>query len=306
MFAKKLKNFLVESIKANCQTKMPKYTRYLYDVDHVVAALSVAIIAQSDFDEVLFWADELHSSGFPEMLTAVIWSCFYGHFAAVNPLMEKYILRKLAADDPWSVLKNLFHRQKYQNSNETSTIGPKRGRKPKWLDEFTDNKHIKNVLVSPCTASVAEYAKHHTDLVPLYTTLLAFYTSTDAGDVTFFASHSRQTQYLFILAMVRMMSLPEEEIHTKKIYLVLSDADVWFLGYIRDDIDTEGRKVPAYKLLNERRLFPGGGVSFTGNIWESKEMLCETPLWRDRFSLDEEKFCEMYDYQPDDYCRRVM
>ena len=58
---------------------MPKFTRYLYDVCHVVSALSAAIIAQSDFDEVLFWADELYSSGFPEMLTAVIWSCFYGH-----------------------------------------------------------------------------------------------------------------------------------------------------------------------------------------------------------------------------------
>lgn len=302
MFAKKLKNFLVESIKGNSRTKMPKYTRYLYDVDHVVTALSAAIIAQTDFDEVLFWADELHSSGFPKMLTAVIWTCFYGHFAAVNPLMEKYIQRKLAADDPWSVLKNLFHRQKYQNSNETAPT--KRGRKPKWLDEFTDNKHIKNVLLSPCTESVAEYAKHHMDLVPLYTALLAFYKG--AGDVTFFASHSRQTQYLFILAMVRMMSLPEEEIHTKKIYFVLSDDDVWFLGYIRGDIDTEGRNVPAYKLLNERRLFPGGGVRFTGNMLDNKEMLCETPLWRERFLLDKEKFCEMYDYQPDDYCIRIM
>jgi len=283
---------------------MPKYTRYLYDVDHVVAALSAAIIAQSDFDEVLFWADELHSSGFPEMLTAVIWTCFYGHFAAVNPLMEKYIQRKLAADDPWSVLKNLFHRQKYQNFNETAPT--KRGRKPKWLDEFTDNKHIKNVLLSPSTASVDEYAKNNTDMTPLYMTLVAFYATKGccAVDVAFFTSHSRQTQQLLILSMIHMMRLPEEAIHTKKIYLVLSDADVWFLGYIRGDIDTEGRKVPAYKLLNERRLFPGGG--FTGNIMESKEMLCETPIWRERFSLDEEKFCEMYDYEPDDYCRRVM
>lgn len=284
---------------------MPKSTRYLYDVDHVVAALSAAVIAQSDFDEVLFWADELHTSGFPEMLANIIWSSFYAHFAAVNPLMEKYIQRKLEANDPWSVLKNLFHRQKYQNSNETATIGPKRGRKPKWLDEFTDNKHIKNVLLSPSTASVAEYAKYHMDLVPLYTALLAFYKGT--GDVGFFTSHSRQTQYLLILSMVRMMRLPEEEIHTKKIYFVLSDADVWFLAYIRGDIDTEGRKVQAYKLLNERRLFAGGG--FTGNIMESKEMLCETPLWRERFEkfgYDEEKFCEMYDYEPDDYCRRIM
>lgn len=286
---------------------MPKFTRYLYDVCHVVSALSAAIIAQSDFDEVLFWADELYTSGFPEILANIIWSCFYGHFAAVNPLMEKYIQRKLAANDPWSVLKNLFHRQQFQCTNDDATAAaPKRGRKPKWLDEFTDNKYIKNVLLSPSTATVAEYAKHHMDLVPLYTALLAFYTKTDAGDVSFFVSHPRQTQYLFIHAMVRMMSLPEEAIHTKKLYLTLSEDDFWFLGYIRGDIDTEGRKVPAYKLLNERRLFPGGG--FTGNIMESKEMLCETPLWRERFEKfgdDEEKFCEMYDYEPDDYCRYV-
>ncbi len=105
-----------------------------------------------------------------------------------------------------------------------------------------------------------------------------------------------------------MMLLTEDEINTKKIYMTLSEDDNWFLGYIRGDIDTEGRKIPAYRLLNERRLFhePDG---FTGNMFAAKEMLCETPLWRDRFSEcvdDEEKFCEMYDYQPDDYCKSIM
>ena len=283
---------------------MTKLTRYLYEMNHVVGALTAAIITQADFDEVLFWVDELYTSGFTRELDDVIWTCFYMHFAAVNPLMEKYIRRKLAADDPWSVLKNLFHRQ-------THMIGitcepPKRGRKPKWLDDFTDNKHIKNVLLSPSAVTVTEYAKHNADMTPLYTTLVAFYRGVDAGDVEFFTSHSRQIQQHLILSMIIMMTLDEDEIHTKKIYFVLSDYDNWFLGYIRGDIDTKGRKVPAYKLLNERRLFPGGG--FTGNIWDSKEMLCETPIWRERFEKfgDEEKFCEMYDYQPDDYSRRVM
>jgi hypothetical protein len=287
---------------------MPKLTRYLYEMNHVMTALTAAMIAQSDFDEVLFWADELYSSGFTRELADVIWSCFYMHFAASNPLMEKYIRRKLAADDPWSVLKNLFHRQQCQ---PVACDPPKRGRKPKWVDEFTDNKHIKNVLLSPSADTVYDYAKHNADMTPLYTTLVAFYTSKGfncVGDVEFFSSHSRQIQQHLILSMMTMMLLEEDEMHLKKIYFVLSDDDNWFLGYIRGNVDTEGRVVPAYKLLNERRLFVEDGVGFTGNIWDSKEMLCETPIWRERFEKfgDEEKFCEMYDYQPDDYCRRVM
>lgn len=286
-----------------------KLTRYLYRLDHVKTALIAAIIAQTDFEEVLFWADEVYTSGFAAILNDIIWLCFYTHFAAVNPLMEKYIRRKLAADDPWSVLKNLFHRQKCEN---VACEPPKRGRKPKWLDDFTDNKYIKNVLLSPSEATIADYAKHNSDMTTLYTTLIAFYTSkgccTSVPDIEFFTSHSRQIQCALILSMMTMMLLTEDEINTKKIYMTLSEDDNWFLGYIRGDIDTEGRKIPAYRLLNERRLFhePDG---FTGNMFAAKEMLCETPLWRDRFSEcvdDEEKFCEMYDYQPDDYCKSIM
>jgi hypothetical protein len=282
-------------------------TRYLYRLDHVKAALTAAIIAQSDFDEVLFWADELYTSGFATILNDIIWLCFYNHFAAVNPLMEKYIQRKLAADDPWIVLKNLFHRPMCENV----ACEPKRGRKPKWLDELTDNKHIKNVILSPSVATIADYAKHNTDMTLLYTTLIAFYMSKGCCEITpdiaFFTRHSRQIQCALILSMMTMMLLTEDEINTKKIYLTMSDDDNWFLGYIRGDVDTEGRKVPAYRLLNERRLFPEPGGGFTGNLLENKEMLCETPLWRDRFSDDdEEKFCEMYDYQPDDYCKSIM
>lgn len=285
-------------------------TRYLYSRHCVINSLNDAIIAQSNFEEVLFWADELYTSGFKLDLVDVIWTCFYTRFAAANPLMEKYIRRKLAADDPWSVLKNLFHRQQCEN---IAAEPPKRGRKPKWLDDFTDNKHIKNVLLSPSVETIADYAKHNSDITPLYTTLIAFYTSkgccTGDADIDFFTSHSRQIQQHLILSMMTMMLMEENDMNLKKIYLTLSDDDVWFLGYIRGDIDTNSKKVPAYKLLNERRLFAGDGVKFTGNIWASKEMLCETPIWRERFAQfgdDEEGFCAMYDYQPDDYCRRVM
>lgn len=287
---------------------MLRLTRYLYNVDHVKTALVAAIIAQSNFEEVLFWADELYSSGFCAILNDVIWLCFYTHFAAVNPLMEKYVRRKLAANDPWSVLKNMFHRQTCENV----MCEPRRGRKPKWLDELTDNKYIKNVIISPSTTTIADYAKHNSDMTKLYTALIAFYTSKGFSvknpDFEFFSSHSRQIQCALILSMMTMMLMEEHEINTKKIYLMLSDDDVLFLDYIRGDVDTEGRKVPAYKLLNERRLFPEPN-GFTGNLLANKEMLCETPIWRERFSEcegDDEKFCEMYDYQPDDYCRRIM
>lgn len=290
---------------------MPQlFTRYLYDAKHVADALTAAIVAQSNFDEVLFWADELYTSGFTDILTTVIWTCFYARFAASNPHMVKYIRRKLAANDPWCVLKNLFQRQMCV---PLVCEPPKRGRKPKWVDEFTDNKYIKNVLLSPCMETIADYAKHNADMTPLYTTLASFYASKgcSAGDVDidFFTSHSREIQAHIILSTITMVLLEEHEMNLKKIYFVLSDDDAWFLGYIRGDIDTSGKKVPAYKLLNERRLFAGDGEKFVSNIWKSKEILCATPIWRERFERfgdDEDGFCALYDYEPDDYCRRIM
>ena len=290
---------------------MPQlFTRYLYNTEHVVAALTAAIVAQSDFEEVLFWADELYTSGFAAMLTTVIWTCFYTHFAAANPHMEKYIRRKLAADDPWSVLKNMFHRQMCA----PVVCEPlKRGRKPKWVDEFTDNKYIKNVLLSQSMETIADYAKHNMDMTPLYKTLITFYASKGCcagdGDIEFFTGHSREIQKCLILSMMTMMVMKEHEMNLKKIYLTLSDDDDWFLGYIRGDVDTRGKKVPAYRLLSERRLFAVDGEKFTSNIWKFKEILCETPIWRmrfERFGDDEEGFCALYDYEPDDYCRRIM
>lgn len=281
---------------------MVKLTRYLYNVDFVVNALTNAIVAQTNFEEVLFWADELYTSGFSQTLNDNIWLCFYTNFAATNPLMEKYIQRKLTENDPWNILKNLFQRQKCVNiSCET-----KRGRKPKWLDEITDDKYIKNIIISPSDATISEYVKRNGDMVALYSLLVNMYKGTP--DVEFFKSHSCAIQQKLILSMMTMMTLSDDVIHTKKMYFTLNEKDVWFLNYIRSNMDTQSRKVPAYRLLNERRLFsePNG---FTGNIYNNKDLLCETPLWRDRFSEcadDEEKFCEMYDYQPDDYCRRIM
>lgn len=294
-------------------------TRYLYKKEYVKDSLKRDIETQLNFDAVLFWADELVSSGFISELWETIWTSFYTYYAVKNPLMESYIERKQSLNDGhFDVLKNLFHREKYDVTSDCfNPPENKRGRKPKWVDEFTDDKDIKNVILSIADGNDDAACWHVknscSDMSLLYKCLVLFFKGSPDKN-TLFSSHSKQNQLLCILSMIRMMRLSETQINLKKIYFILNDDERSFLKYIGGDLDTTGKKVPVYKLLNERRLFyePEG---FTGDILESKTLLCRTPLWRDRFAKfplvdsdddERENFYQEYGYESDDYCKRVM
>ena len=68
-----------------------KFTRYLYAVDEVRAALTVAILNKAD-DAALFWAYELFHSEYD--LMEFLWKLYYDFFATLNPAFEKYLLTK--------------------------------------------------------------------------------------------------------------------------------------------------------------------------------------------------------------------
>jgi hypothetical protein len=68
-----------------------KFTRYLYAVDEVRAALTVAILDKAD-DAALFWAYELFHSDYD--LTKFFWKLYYNFYATLNPAFEKYLNTK--------------------------------------------------------------------------------------------------------------------------------------------------------------------------------------------------------------------
>jgi len=68
-----------------------KFTRYLYAVDEVRAALTVSILNKAD-DTALFWAYELFHSDYD--LMEYFWKLYYDFYATLNPAFEKYLNTK--------------------------------------------------------------------------------------------------------------------------------------------------------------------------------------------------------------------
>lgn len=70
-----------------------QFTRYLYIKEEVRAALLCALLSRLK-DEALFWAAELYCSGFEEETLELLWEIYYDFYAALNPSLETYLIRK--------------------------------------------------------------------------------------------------------------------------------------------------------------------------------------------------------------------
>lgn len=145
-------------------------TRYLYIYDEVCACFVVSLLTKRNYDEVLFWIDELYKSGFEEDCWDLIFNTYYNYYSLQSPKLENKIISyykqyncDIGYNDKYLLLldcvKNLFSKSKsnnidfivydlwkkyynlnlnYFDNNEKSNLKLTiyRGRKPKW---FTDN-----------------------------------------------------------------------------------------------------------------------------------------------------------------------
>jgi hypothetical protein len=68
------------------------FTRYLYELEEVLIALTISLLNKNE--EVLFWAFELYYSGFKQELVDIIWKIYYDFYATLNPSFEVYLLSK--------------------------------------------------------------------------------------------------------------------------------------------------------------------------------------------------------------------
>lgn len=70
------------------------FTRYLYEKSEVELSL-ITCLLKKKVEESLFWAYELHYSGFTQDLITLIWKIYYDFYATLNPKFEAYLLQKL-------------------------------------------------------------------------------------------------------------------------------------------------------------------------------------------------------------------
>lgn len=71
----------------------PIFTRYLYIKEEVAVAL-LASLLNKDKDQALFWAYELHYSGFTQELLDILWRLYFEFYAVLNPALAVYLLAK--------------------------------------------------------------------------------------------------------------------------------------------------------------------------------------------------------------------
>ena len=128
-----------------------KLSRMLYPQDEIEVALTSALLGGT-FDEVIYWAAELHSSGWNPFPT--IWRIYYNFYAAINPSLVNFLHRKemkyIENKDGFallSALKNIqlskwhldtfFLKQlAYRNVQPNHVF---RGRMSSWIQSLRDN-----------------------------------------------------------------------------------------------------------------------------------------------------------------------
>ena len=89
------------------------FTRYLYNYNDAKYSLILAILKGSDFNEILFWADEIYHSGFKDELWQLLIK-FYLDFCYINQYLYSKTIVKSYKDwkeknDFKSIIKTLKH-----------------------------------------------------------------------------------------------------------------------------------------------------------------------------------------------------
>ena len=82
------------------------FTRYLYNYNDAKYSLILAILKGSDFNEILFWADEIYHSGFKDELWQLLIK-FYLDFCYINQYLYSKTIVKSYKDWKEKMILNL-------------------------------------------------------------------------------------------------------------------------------------------------------------------------------------------------------
>jgi hypothetical protein len=253
-------------------------SRLLYPRDEAEIAFVSALLGGT-FDEVIYWAAELHSSGWNPF--PVIWRTYYTFYASVNPTLANYIQRKerkyYSHKDEFAllaVLKNLqlskwhldcfFLKQlMYQNKPPQHVF---RGKMPAWLQSLHDAGSclpLCRVAQSICKGSwldiisyIQAAERQNVDILSLYTMVVtALQKKTKVNcSVNWFQLHENDVSYNWdiLLAILIYGFLPSEERLGTNMYVAVTQNEKQSWKEYCISLDEDKCVLQRYDIMPER------------------------------------------------------
>ena len=328
--------------------KEMKLTRYLYFADEVYYSLIECFNEKKSFQEVLFWAFELHFSGLVHELWDAIWFIYYTHCSTKRPKLEKILLKNNEKANLFDSVLDSIKLLYYSKKNEIKVSFEnkmKRKRKTKilfkWLDEFNDK--YKDLIINihrKKWKNIRGYLELAEDIIEVYEEVKKYFRlqhDLHLNDYDLNA-HPYKDKKMIILALIHYLfdSLKDTEKEFKKRRVtrkkLIKDNVVDKVLQI-NEIEEE---VNNYEVLSITRMYfvlvsigkykleRYNFDNYKKVYWYNwRYYAYRTPIWRNRFDKykikvddknkdivfldedEEEEFCKMYDYEPDEQSLEV-
>lgn len=293
-------------------------TRWLYILDEVYFTLLESLIKSESFNMVIFWAGEIHYSGFTEQLWQFIFEFNYNFCAVTYPKFEKklYKLYRYSQETEdtskkfnytLSALTIIFNSEKtylvfdHWNNNPKSIDKVYLGRKPVWFNKLNIDKKYYIFLKSIETKNfiniifLLKTKKYNYN--ELYNVIKKYFNGIQKINISSKNIDLNELPYKnkehIILSMIIHMFIDENSIEKRSIFIAC-DHDEY------KDIIAEDNKLvkPAYKTLpqkykykisNNIGCFPLSRFSLSTLTlqeiyWYYWEYFAyRSPLWKERF-----------------------
>ena len=323
----------------------PVLTRYLYIYDEVCLSLQQSLLSRASFDEVVFWSNELFSSGYIDELWNLIYKIYYNFYAIIYPKYERKI-NKLSKIPTLESILNCLCILYYSKINtdvfKLHHIRPKLPTKlytktPVWLTEMDIDDKYSNFMI-------ALHKNHHINMMyhmnnfndykKVYNIVKRYF-----REIHGMLLNDKPWEYVkysdirhLTIALILYLKCDISNITKKNIFRKYSHDQ--YNEQIKEDNDPVKQK---YKTLPNRLRYPISNklgcfklnrqnlkCSVSEMLWYHWEYFAyKCPLWKKRFDKykikindetkkiefgnvdEEEEFYEEWYYEPDEQTKEV-
>jgi hypothetical protein len=255
------------------------FTRYLYEQEEVEISLLLNILHKKE-EESLFWAYELHYSGFTDKLIQLLWKTYYELFSTLNVSFENYLLNKLTnqlfTDEPKTianVINNFLIRpfnmdvfiltQLEEPSNNNSFKNVKHNALKKQFVSFLENHDYENIgltILQICT--VEQLDEIFKVSIKYFSKFIANLNATKTLNKihTVIEKNACSKRMLILIKILHYYSILSNLKFGKNIYVFCEENDITNYQTITADLNCHtdnpyNRILPAYKILKKANIY---------------------------------------------------
>jgi hypothetical protein len=315
-------------------------TRYLYKLNDVKNSLLISLLEKKNIKKVYFWLSEYYYSGFYKETWNYIMKIYYDFYSYDNYRLNKIIIKKYKEwlrDNNFNhlleITKNIFYKKfSYHiflaNYNKINNIKINKKKTGNFSDKYIiNNKQDLLFIISLHSKNINHliyYIKNITFSLDTVINNLNVFTNKKFQDNIYY----KNKKHLLLVHLFQFIHKKTSNIYLK--YIKISDKETKFINRLNLPI------TPSYKTLKYNRLFK---ISIYTNCFDkfnipnitNEELLWyhwlyyayDTPLWNKRFKQfnaikcektkdvifktddDNEKFHELYGYEPDEQSYEV-